>query len=392
MAVRGTEDRLKERRHAQADIDSSIRQGLVEALSDYEKTKGGQGNGEDGGVLQAGGREEPELEERADEPAGSEAELGRQEEESRVHEDSGSVGEEEGHGEEETLREGEAGRPREGAGDEGREGSEGEEEEVKLLAGELEPPDFWPGNIKEEFKRMPRKSQEFYLNSYKGMQADYTQKMQSIAEVHRAIDPVREDLTKTGVSEGEMIRRFVAVHKRLEEDPQKAIKWIADLYGVPVEVRGAAVEDDEPPKVKELSERIRVQEMTQALERARSINTEIEHLKASGKMPLYAEAEPVMMRLVAMARAAGQPLPPLMELYEQAVWVTPQLRERHLAHKSAADAKAKLEETKKDVAKAKRAVGKTDGASAEPAPKKRRPTTLRDELSARYDEAMRRRG
>lgn len=388
MVVKGTEDRMKDRRHAQRDVDASIREGLLEAFNKFDSEKGDD-DGEEGGVLQAGDREEPEREERGGEPARSEAELGRQEEEGRVDGDEGSVAE----GGDDALRIEEAEGVEERA--EEREGAEGEgegKEEVDLLAGELEPPDFWPAPVKDEFKKMPRKSQEFYMNSYKGMQADYTQKMQGVSEIHRAIDPVREDLAKTGVSEGEMIRRFVAVHKRLESDPRAAVKWIADLYGVPVEVRGGEAEDDTPPKVRELDERVRVQEMTVALERAKNVNAEIEHLKSSGKMPLYAEAEPVMMRLVQQARQTGQPIPPLMELYETAVWVTPQLREKHLAQSRVESTRTKLEETKKDVAKAKRAAGKTTGAPTAPADKKRRPATLREELSARYDEAMRRRG
>ena len=388
----GTEETLKDRRHAQTDIDATIRSGLEEAIEkltgEEADDEAGHGEEQEGRVLHGGERPESEQEERPGEPAGSEAELDGEEDEGGVDEDDGSVGE----GEAEDGLQLEAGEDEEGEiEEEDEEGREASEVDSDLDAGEIEPPDYWPDDVKSEFSKMPPKSQEFYMNSHKGMQADYTNKMQGIAEVHKAIDPVRDDLVKTGVSEGEMIRRFVAVHKKLEDDPVSAVRWIANMYGVKVPELPGEVADDVPPKVAEIDERVKNQEVYQAIERAKAVNVEVEKLKSDGKMPLYAEAEPVMMQIVQQLAATGQQLPGVMDIYERAIWNTPQLREKHLAQSQADDAKRKIVDKKKDVAKSKRAAGKTTGTSRT-VKKKRKPKTLRDELSARYDEAARSQG
>lgn len=388
----GTQEEMRKKRHEEPDIDASIRTGLEEAIDSLvgkedANEEGGSGDEQDGGSLHGSERDESESEERGDQSTGAEAELGEQEDEGELDQDDGSV---EGEEEDDNALQGEEGEDEE-EDEEGREEGEVDEDEV---FGELEPPDFWPDQVKQEFRRMPPKSQEFYLNSYKGMQADYTTKTQAIAEIQRAIEPVREELAASGVSDGEMIRRFVAVHKRLEKDPREAIRWIGQLYGIDVSVPKGSEDDDEdvPPKVKEIDERLSRREVQEAIERAKSINAEVNKLRDEGKMPFYEEAEPAMMRAVAQIRRAGGQLPGVLELYEQVVWTIPELREKQLAQSRTEEDRRKLEEKKKNVAKSKRAAGKSEARKVEPAKKKRGPMTIGEELSMRFDEAARSRG
>ena len=370
----------------------SIRDALTKAFDEVETEieevddgdESGQSGIEDGGDVHGEGREVEDGDERPGEPTGTEAELGEQEEggdEEHVLEGSDEDPEER----EETVEDSDEDEDGEEE-DQGRE----EGEEVVLDAGKLEAPDFWPDEVKSEFKKMPPKAQEYYINSFKGMQADYTHKMQSIAEVKKAIDPVREELAATGVSEGEMIRRFVAVHKRLEKDPAAAIKWVADLYGV--DMNAPAGESKEPPadpRVDRLEAVVTEQERNAAIARAHAVNAQVNELRKAGKMPLYEEAEPIMIQAVAGLQQAGQPIPEVMALYEEVVWRTPALREKHLANSEVAKRQGKLEEKKKNVAKSKRAAGKRTPSSVPPVKEKRGKGSIRDELSRRYDEALR---
>jgi len=339
----------------------------------------GSGEFEDGGdVLGESGDLEDE-DERSGEPTGSEAELGVEEEEGAVDEDDGAVEADDGLQEEEGEDEEE--------GEEGRE----ESEEIDPAVTSLDPLEYWPDDVKAAFVDMPSKAQEFFMRSYKGMQADYTQKVQSVADIHKAIDPVREELAKTGVSEGEMIRRFVAVHKRLEDDPAAAVKWIAELYGVDA----SGVVTDKPAaspaddRVSALEERISVQDQRAAIEHAHAVNSEVVKLREEGKMPLYEEAEPLMIQVVQSAQASGQTVPSVMEIYEHVVWSNPTLREKHLAKSDLEKKRQKVVEKKKNVAKSKRAAGKRRSTKSPTAGEVRTPVTLRDELSQRLDEAMR---
>ena len=92
-----TEEKLRDRRHAQTDIDATIRSGIEDAFDEImgkeEDGETGHGEEQEGRVLHGGERPESEQEERPGEPAGSEAELDGEEDEGGVHEDDGSVGE-----------------------------------------------------------------------------------------------------------------------------------------------------------------------------------------------------------------------------------------------------------------------------------------------------------
>lgn len=369
----------------------SIRDALTKAFEEVEDgNESGQSGIEDGGDVHAEGREVEDGDERPGESAGAETELGVEEE--GGDEEHVLEGSDEDPEEIEAVEEAEDVEDyvQDEVGEEEDEGRE-ESEEVVLDAGDLEPPDFWPDEVKSEFSKMPPKSQEFYMNSFKGMQADYTQKMQGISEIKRAVDPVRDELVKTGVSEGEMIRRFVAVHKKLEEDPAKGIKWVAEMYGVDINAPVGASEEKPPadPRVDRLEAVVTEQERNAAIERAHAANAEIMELRKAGKMPLYEEAEKIMIGAVAELQQKGQPIPPVIDLYEDVVWRTPALRERHLANSEVAKRQTKLKEKKKNVAKSKRAAGKRTPSGVPPAKERRGKGTIRDELSRRYDEAMR---
>jgi hypothetical protein len=344
--------------------------------------KGGSSELEDGGLHDDDGRELEDEDERSGESTGAETELGGEEEEGGI--DESSVEDEDDDDEDSSD---EASDDEEGEDEEEDEEGREEGEVDDLDVGEIEPPDFWPDDVKAEFSRMPPKAQEYYVNSFKGMQADYTTKMQGIAEVQKAIDPVREELVSTGVSEGEMIRRFVAVHKKLESDPAGAIEWIAELYGVDVKTPKAETTELETPRVDALEEKMSAREQRDAIAKAHAVNDEVVKLRGEGKMPLYEQAEPIMMQLVQRAQALREPLPSVMELYDQAIYGNKSLREKHLAQGDLDVKKRRIAEKKKNLAKSKRAAGKSKSSKPTATREKRKPLTLKEELSMRYDQA-----
>lgn len=369
--------------------EETLRDAISNAYDDVmgkgeDDEKVGSGELEDSGLHDDDERELEDEDERSGESAGAETELGVEEEEGGVDE---TFVEEDEEDEEEDDSSGETSDDEEGEDEEEDEEGREEGEVDDLDVGEIEPPDFWPDDVKAEFSKMPPKSQEYYVNSFKGMQADYTQKMQGIAEVQKAIDPVREELVSTGVSEGEMIRRFVAVHKKLESDPAGAIEWIADLYGVDVKAPKTTATDPETPRVDDLEKRMSARDQREAIVKAHAVNDEVIKLRGEGKMPLYEQAEPIMMQLVQRAQALREVMPSVMELYDQAVYGNKSLREKQLAQHDLGVKKSKIAEKKKNLAKSKRAAGKGKSPKPTTTREKRKPLTLKEELSRRYDEA-----
>jgi hypothetical protein len=184
-----------------------------------------------------------------------------------------------------------------------------------------------------------------------------------------------------------MIRRFVAVHKKLESDPAAAIKWIADLYGVDVKAPETTTTELETPRVDELERKMSAREQREAIVKAHAVNDEVIKLRGEGKMPLYKEAEPIMLQLVHRANALRETVPSVMELYDQAIYGNKSLREKQLAQRDSDTKGRRIAEKKKNLAKSKRASGKRKSSKLTKTREKRKPLTLGEELSRRYDEA-----
>ena len=125
-----------------------------------------------------------------------------------------------------------------------------EEEQVEEQAPELEAisaPKHWPKEEQEIFNAWDANVQHQVMDRYKAMEGDYTKKTQALAKYKKrneSLDeiygPFRDDFQRAGMDEVAATRQLLAAHKYLREDPQQALKWLAQSYGVDL----TAVNDD----------------------------------------------------------------------------------------------------------------------------------------------------
>ena len=125
-----------------------------------------------------------------------------------------------------------------------------EEEQVEEKAPTLEAisaPKHWPKDEQEVFNSWDANVQHQVMERYKAMEGDYTKKTQEIAKYRKrneALDeiygPFKEEWKRAGMDEVAATRQLLAAHDYLRTQPQQALKWFAENYGVDL----TAVNDD----------------------------------------------------------------------------------------------------------------------------------------------------
>jgi hypothetical protein len=223
---------------------------------------------------------------------------------------------------------------------------EAEEEAPQLEA--LEPMNHWPAEFKDDFASMEPEAQHFMMRRYKEMEADYTKKTQGVAALRKrseALDeilaPHRDKFARAGMDDVAAVRQLMAANEFLQKDPQNAIAWLANQYGVNVGAIGddpAAEDEYADPQVKALQQQVNqltgfiqnqqtqqqqsVQQSTQSL-----IDQFAAETDANGN-PAYPHFEKV--RSVMGTFISNGNAPDLKSAYEMAVYADPELRKAEM--------------------------------------------------------------
>jgi hypothetical protein len=100
-------------------------------------------------------------------------------------------------------------------------------------------PKNWTEDVKKVFETLPPESQEFMIKRDKEMTSDYTKKTQELAEQRKSIEaldaviqPARQNISATGISEAEYISRLLNADHALRTDPKNALRQLAQGYGI----------------------------------------------------------------------------------------------------------------------------------------------------------------
>ena len=103
----------------------------------------------------------------------------------------------------------------------------------------LEAPKNWTADVKKVFDTLPAESQEFMIKRDKEMTSDYTKKTQELAEQRKNIEaldkvlqPARQTIHATGISEPEYISRLLNADNALRTNPKMALRQLAQGYGI----------------------------------------------------------------------------------------------------------------------------------------------------------------
>ena len=103
----------------------------------------------------------------------------------------------------------------------------------------LSAPENWNSEDREMFDSLPNEAKERLLKREKEMTADYTRKTQDLANqrkeleaLNKVLEPARQTIAATGIGEAEYISRLLNADAALRQNPQIALRQLAQGYGI----------------------------------------------------------------------------------------------------------------------------------------------------------------
>jgi len=286
--------------------------------------------------------------------------------------------------------------------DEADEVDEDEAEEKTAEAPELEPmaaPNHWPKDFAAKFEALEAPAQHMFMERYKDLEGDYTRKTQEIAKYKKRneafdeiMQPFKGDFERAGMDEVGAVRQLLAAHDYLRKDPQNAIAWLANQYGVDMAAIGndpAAEDEFADPQVKQLQQQVaqltgfiqnqqtqqqsQVQQSTQSLIDQFAAETDA---NGNPKHPHFDRVRGVMGSLISSENAKD-----LASAYEMAVYADPELRQEQVKAMAAAQSQDNVKT--EAVKKAKKAArSKVRGSASPAAPALPANASIRDTIQA----------
>jgi hypothetical protein len=251
----------------------------------------------------------------------------------------------------------------------------------------VEPPSSWSAKDKELFAKQTPEAKAFLLDRHKSMEADYTRKTQDLAtqrKEYEAVDqvfaPHRDKLKAANLTPSQVIQGWAAAEQRLMNgdglnlipalaknynlDPIKLatqiliVGGVADPKAAMEQIAASAAEQVKaqpqpiqlPPEVTarlaivdRVAAHVDSQERAQAEAEVARIYSSLETFKtatdASGALlhPHFDELIDTISKLADQAKAAKQPIPPIDQLYQDAIFANPAVRQKWLDAKLAAE-------------------------------------------------------
>ena len=247
--------------------------------------------------------------------------------------------------------------------------------EEKTGDEKLEAPDHWPPADKEAFAKAPKDIQEWALRREKDMTADYTRKTTEAANIRKFWEPVAQvfaphmdKLQQQGIHPAQVIQNWAQIDQSLRNDPAGTIQWLASQYGVTGE------EQPQNPEVAalrqqlgQLTQQMQQREKTEAQQRLSTIQNDLQSFAdektEAGELahPYFDDVMDTMVMLARAEKAEGRE-PKLQTLYEQAVWATPEIREKIISSQRQAEEEQRAKEARAKAAKAKKAASSVTGS------------------------------
>jgi hypothetical protein len=267
----------------------------------------------------------------------------------------------EGETEADTLPEPPEQQPEADEPDEANDDDEAEDEPAEAAELEaLQAPNHWPKDFAAKFEALEAPAQHLFMQRYKDLEGDYTKKTQAISKYKKRQDafdeimaPFKSQFERAGMDDVGAVRQLLAAHDYLRKDPQNAIAWLANQYGVDIGAIGndPALEDEfADPQVKQLQQQVaqltgfiqNQQTQQQSYEQASTqsfIDQFAAETDASGNPahPHFETVRSVMGSLISSGNATD-----LKSAYEAAVYANPELRQAELERVAARQSQAKV--------------------------------------------------
>jgi len=174
--------------------------------------------------------------------------------------------------------------------------------ESKLAA-----PKNWSDDVKKVFDTLPQESQEFMIKRDKEMTSDYTKKTQDLAEQRKNIEaldkvlqPARQTIHATGISEPEYISRLLNADNALRTNPKMALRQLAQGYGIDLSTMNEESESWNDPDP----------QYAQLLQQNQHIMSELNQFKQQNMQSTVAQTEQTVEQFSAKTGADGKLMHP----------------------------------------------------------------------------------
>ena len=171
----------------------------------------------------------------------------------------------------------------------------------------LEAPKNWSDDVKKVFDTLPQESQEFMIKRDKEMTSDYTKKTQDLAEQRKNIEaldkvlqPARQTIHATGISEPEYISRLLNADNALRTNPKMALRQLAQGYGIDLSTMNEESESWNDPDP----------QYAQLLQQNQQIMSELNQFKQQNIQSTVAQTEQTVEQFSAKTGADGKLMHP----------------------------------------------------------------------------------
>lgn len=259
----------------------------------------------------------------------------------------------------------------------------------------IEPPKHWADADKQLFSKAPAEIQKRWIARETEQQKGLDSKFQEIAgfkKEREVLDemfaPLARDLELRGISRPQFIGSLLGAHKFLVSEPDKAIRWLAEQYGVDISTLNEQQSNPQEDKLMRAVHGIETR-----LNGFVSAQTQAEHQANLGKVESFAEAKdekgnplhPHFDEVAEDVLLIMQAMPPgkkdLEAAYTKAVRMNDAVFTKVQASKAASEKAQADKQRLEEINKAKRAGVTSDAREAKGGTS---PQSLRDELAAGF--------
>lgn len=255
----------------------------------------------------------------------------------------------------------------------------GEEENIEPLA-------HWLKADKEEFKGLPSKAKEFLIRRDKEFQRQATEKANEVMHIKRALEPIREELNRFGVSDDQAVRTLIGAHKMLQENPKQGIQALMARYQLTPEALFSADDDSRPavdPRVEALEYKAMQYEQSMMANTQAQVLGRMEEFKKNAEF--FDKVTPEMIDVAQLERMRNpNVLPDIEKVYNRACMMNDEVRAELVRREAAGEGKVKSNARSKNAAGTKVKTTPVSKSRTDEA----KPRALRDDLSSTWDEMM----
>lgn len=250
------------------------------------------------------------------------------------------------------------------------ESAEGEATEITADHGEdegdeaaavqaLDAPASWSATAKASWPSLSPELQNEILKretDWQRADGERANRLKGFEPIDAALEPVRQHLNLHGVEPAQYVRQLVAADQFLRTQPQQAIQWIAQQYGIDFSAMHRQAEEAEnlDPSIAPIVQEVNalksyIQRQEHERQQAEATRLQMEIGNFAKDKPYYEDVRADMAALLGGGRATD-----LQTAYDMAIWANPATRAKIQAESTATTEKKRQEEAAAKAAKAKR--------------------------------------